>query len=59
MQDDFSSAADDLGGTYVLDLGDEFKVTAAQRSPQRSWKLAYRDFVPTPTNNWDKSETFQ
>jgi len=56
VQDDFSSAADEIASTNVLDLGDEFKVT--QRSA-KSWKLKYRDFVPALTNNWDKSETFQ
>jgi len=58
VQDDFSSTADDVASTNV-DLGaanDEFKV--AQRSP-KSWKLKYRDFLPTPTSHWDKSETFQ
>ena len=59
VQDDFSSTADDLGSTYVLDLGDEFKVTQTQTPPKSSWKLKYRDFLPASTNNWDKSETFQ
>ena len=57
VQDDFSSTADETSAN-VLDPGaanDEIQVT--QRSV--TWKLRYHDFVPSHTNNWNKSETFQ